>query len=100
MTHEGEEENGQPAVPREQRPGLTREEDDELRRLAFMARYGKLRREAQERLAELRSRDRRKEIRLPREWEPGPSTTEAVRRVIPRSQRPPDNGPPRGADGL
>ncbi|HMK96574.1 MAG TPA: hypothetical protein VK425_03445 [Acidimicrobiales bacterium] len=90
MTQDRDEDSVFDEVPREQRPGLTREEDDELRRLGFMARYGSLTAESQGRLDQLRLRDRRKKIRLPRLGEPDPVTPEAVRRVVPRSQRPAD----------
>ncbi|HEX4862568.1 MAG TPA: hypothetical protein VFV02_00760 [Acidimicrobiales bacterium] len=43
--------------------GLTREEDDELRRLHRFSQLGELAGRKRERLMELRLRDRRKEIR-------------------------------------
>lgn len=46
--------------------GLSREEDDELRILGFLAELGVLSDRENERLVELRLRDRRKEIREPR----------------------------------
>jgi hypothetical protein len=46
---------------------LSREEDDELRRLYFMSQHGELSARSQERMLELRLRDRREEIRPPRE---------------------------------
>jgi hypothetical protein len=49
--------------------GLTREEDDELRRLHWFAQIGTLAARRVERLIELRLRDRRKEVRPPREFE-------------------------------
>ncbi|HUB69732.1 MAG TPA: hypothetical protein VL984_04880 [Acidimicrobiales bacterium] len=95
----GKEDNDQEQVPRKERPGLTREEDDELRRLAFMARFGALDHELNKRIAELRSRDRRKEIRNPRSPnEPEETTPEALHRVIPPSQRPRDEGPSSASD--
>lgn len=48
--------------------GLTREEDDELRRLNWMSQIGALAVRKIERMIELRLRDRRKEIRPPREF--------------------------------
>ena len=47
---------------------LTREEDDELRRLHWLSQVGTLAGKKTERLLELRLRDRRKEIRAPREF--------------------------------
>lgn len=46
---------------------LTREEDDELRRLNYMAQHGELSERSKERMVELRLRDRRQEIRPTRE---------------------------------
>ena len=46
--------------------GLTRAEDNELRRLNWMAQRGKLTEGMRERMVELRLRDRRKTIRHPR----------------------------------
>ncbi|HET6966319.1 MAG TPA: hypothetical protein VFH58_16210 [Acidimicrobiales bacterium] len=48
---------------------LTREEDDELRRLNFLAQTGALSERSEARVLELRLRDRRKKIRPPREFE-------------------------------
>ena len=48
--------------------GLTRAEDDELRRLHWLSRMGALALQKVERLIELRLRDRRAEIREPREF--------------------------------
>ena len=48
---------------------LTRDEDDELRRLNFLAQHGTASKRTRERIGELRLRDRRKEIRAPRESE-------------------------------
>ena len=48
--------------------GLTRAEDDELRRLHWLSRMGALALQKVERLIELRLRDRRVEIREPREF--------------------------------
>ena len=86
-------------LPREQRAGLTRLEDDELRRLAFIKRFGSLSAEAQERLAQLRLKDRRKEIRPPRSGDSDPVSPEALRRVIPLSQRPLDDDELPGNEG-
>lgn len=47
--------------------GLTRDEDDALRRLAYFAENAGLSKWSESRLKELRSRDRRDDIRLPRE---------------------------------
>lgn len=47
--------------------GLTRDEDDSLRRLAYFAENAGLSQWSQSRLKELRARDRRDDIRLPRE---------------------------------
>jgi hypothetical protein len=47
--------------------GLTVEEDAELRRLAALAAFGELESVAAESFAELRSRDRRTEIREPQD---------------------------------
>jgi hypothetical protein len=49
--------------------GLSRDEDDELRRLNYMAQHGMLSPRSRERILELRMRDRRLEIRAPREFE-------------------------------
>jgi hypothetical protein len=49
--------------------GLTRDEDDELRRLNWLSQIGTLAARKVERLIELRLRDRRSEIRPPREFE-------------------------------
>lgn len=46
---------------------LTRAEDDELRRLNWISRIGALSISKRERLLELRLRDRRQEVRPPRE---------------------------------
>lgn len=46
--------------------GLTRVEDNELRRLNWMAQRGRLTDAMRERMIELRLRDRRKTIRRPR----------------------------------
>ena len=48
--------------------GLSRAEDDELRRLHWLSQIGSLAGRKAERLLELRLRDRRKEIRAPREF--------------------------------
>lgn len=48
--------------------GLSRQEDDELRRLNYFGEVGTLAGSKLERFAELRLRDRRKEIRAPREF--------------------------------
>jgi hypothetical protein len=53
-----------PALPQK----LTREEDDELRRLHWFSQIGILSTAKRERLLELRIRDRRKEIRPPRDF--------------------------------
>jgi hypothetical protein len=47
---------------------LTAEEDDELRRLNYLWEMGLLSEGSQERLVELRLRDRRKKVRGPREF--------------------------------
>lgn len=47
---------------------LTVEEDDELRRLNYLAEMGLLSEHSQERLIELRLRDRRRRVRGPREF--------------------------------
>ena len=47
--------------------GLTETEDDALRRLSYFADNAGLSQWSQSRLSELRSRDRRDEVRLPRE---------------------------------
>lgn len=57
-----------PGETQELPPRLTREEDDELRRLHWIAQWGVLSRLKQERMLELRMRDRRQEIRPPREF--------------------------------
>ena len=46
---------------------LTRAEDDELRRLNWICRIGGLSMRKRERMLELRLRDRRREVRPPRE---------------------------------
>ncbi len=48
---------------------LSEEEDDEIRRLNYLAQQGSLSPWSRERLLELRLGDRRKEIRPPREFE-------------------------------
>ena len=50
-----------------EKEGLTREEDDSLRRLAWFAQHVGVSSWARARIEELRSRDRRTEIRPPRE---------------------------------
>ena len=50
---------------------LTQEEDDELRRLSYLAKVGVLSPHKTERMLELRLRDRRKEVREPREFSSG-----------------------------
>lgn len=47
--------------------GLTRDEDDSLRRLAYFAENAGLSEWSESRLKELRARDRRDDVRLPRE---------------------------------
>ena len=47
---------------------LSRSEDDELRRLHFLSQLGALSERSKVRLLELRLRDRRREIRTPREF--------------------------------
>lgn len=47
---------------------LTRQEDDELRRLNWFSQIGILSQRKRERMLELRLRDRRSEIRAPREF--------------------------------
>jgi hypothetical protein len=47
---------------------LTVAEDDELRRLSYLAEMGLLSEPSQERLIELRIRDRRRRVRAPREF--------------------------------
>ena len=49
-------------------PRLTREEDDELRRLHWISQIGFLSQHKRERMVELRLRDRRQVIREPREF--------------------------------
>lgn len=49
------------------KPGLTVEEDAELRRLAALMAFGELGDVAAESFAELRGRDRREEIREPQD---------------------------------
>lgn len=49
---------------------LSEEEDNELRRLNFLAQHAELSARSKERLLELRMRDRRAEVRPPREFEP------------------------------
>jgi hypothetical protein len=53
---------------------LTREEDDELRRLHWFAQVGILSARKRERMIELRLRDRRTEVRAPREFGEAEST--------------------------
>ena len=48
--------------------GLTRDEDDELRRLNYFQQFGPLAGEKAERYIELRLRDRRERVRAPREF--------------------------------
>jgi hypothetical protein len=47
---------------------LTVDEDNELRRLSYLAEMGMLSQPSQERLIELRLRDRRRKVRAPREF--------------------------------
>lgn len=47
--------------------GLTEEEDNDLRRLSYLAGTAGMSEWSNSRLAELRSRDRRGQVRLPRE---------------------------------
>ena len=49
--------------------GLTRDEDDELRRLHYFANFGALAGQRLERFLDLRRRDRRKAVRVPREFD-------------------------------
>jgi hypothetical protein len=49
--------------------GLTRDEDDELRRLHYFSQFGALAGQKLERFLELRLRDRRKAVRKPREFD-------------------------------
>lgn len=49
-------------------PRLTREEDDELRRLHWISQIGFLSQHKRERMVELRLRDRRQVVREPREF--------------------------------
>lgn len=49
-------------------PRLTREEDDELRRLRWISQVGCLSQHKRERMVELRLRDRRQVVREPREF--------------------------------
>ena len=49
--------------------GLTRDEDDELRRLHYFSHFGALAGQKLERFLELRLRDRRRAVRTPREFE-------------------------------
>jgi hypothetical protein len=58
--------------------GLTREEDDSLRRLAYFAENAGLSKWSQSRLHELRLHDRRAKIRLPREVIGDPDDDEVV----------------------
>ena len=64
---------GTPTTTLEEDPdlaqGLTREEDDELRRLHYFSQVGSLAGQKLERFFELRLRDRRRTIRPPREFE-------------------------------
>jgi hypothetical protein len=48
---------------------LNREEDDELRRLHFMSQFGALSERSKTRFQDLRLRDRRREVRPPREFD-------------------------------
>lgn len=59
--------------------GLTQDEDDELRRLHYFNQVGHLAGRKLERFLELRLRDRRKEIRPPREFLQVEQRTEAVK---------------------
>jgi hypothetical protein len=47
---------------------VTVEEDSELRRLNYMAKMGQLSEHSRERMLELRLRDRRQDVREPREF--------------------------------
>lgn len=57
-----------PEVPAVPASGLTSEEDDDLRRLHWLAQNATLSPLLQERMLERRVRDRRSEIRQPREF--------------------------------
>lgn len=59
--------------------GLTRDEDDELRRLHYFSQVGQLAGPKLERFLELRLRDRRKAIRPPREFLKAEQGAEAVK---------------------
>lgn len=61
-------ETAPPAQPAEMH-GLTRDEDDELRRLHYFSHFGALAGQKLERFLELRLRDRRRAVRTPREFE-------------------------------
>ena len=57
-----------PGETQELLPRLTREEDDELRRLNWISQIGSLSQHKRERIMELRLRDRRQGVRAPREF--------------------------------
>jgi hypothetical protein len=59
---------------------LTRNEDDELRRLNYFSQVGSLSPRKKERFVELRLRDRRTEIRPPREFGEDETNTAKQRR--------------------
>ncbi|HEX6393069.1 MAG TPA: hypothetical protein VFZ97_06475 [Acidimicrobiales bacterium] len=61
--------------------GLTREEDDELRRLNYFLEVGSLSDSMLERMVELRLRDRRKSVRPPREFGEDDSPPDAGHRL-------------------
>lgn len=55
---------------------LSKDEDDELRRLNFLAKTGALSERSKARMLELRLRDRRERIRPPREFETIPPASQ------------------------
>lgn len=69
--------------------GLSEEEDDDLRRLAYLAGTAGLSPWSQSRVNELRSRDRREDIRPPREiaGEPADDVAARARRSEPSHRR-------------
>lgn len=67
--------------------GLSEEEDDDLRRLAYLAGTAGLSAWSESRVSDLRSRDRREEVRPPREIPGAPEDDAAARARRSKPQR-------------
>jgi len=93
MTQDNGTQNTDEKALNENSLGLTRDEDDELRRLGYLAKFGLLTGELEERVGELRLKDRRETIREPRSFE-GEAVPDNVLRMIPPHERPGETGSP------